>query len=256
MRQRVANALQMQCRRTMRPVRQSRVDAEAKIRQQLDWEECDESSEMFQRVAEAIDSEMTHEVNGQRVTAAEADTFDTSTDADEASVGESEDEYESSFIDDESEQEPADDAFSVTAEDDSAGSETESDLENESCSSDACCDGDDNLCDLTPLHEAQNDEQDILSVAQCNTEQSWPVFQVVGDEELLMGVDNPVADDSVFMINAGSSMGQARDVDVSLSDVGFQMTAPNFDECVAVECVTDDETEHVSKRAKTTDDDL
>ena len=238
----------------MRPVRQSRVDAEAKIRQQLDWEECDESSDMFQRVAEAIDSELTHEVKGQRVTAAEADTFDTSTDADEASVGESEDEYESSFIDDESEQEPADDAFSVTAEDDSPGSDTESDSENESCSSDMGCDGDDNLCDLTPRHEAQNDEQDILSVAQDHTEQSWPVFQVVRGEDLLMGMDNPVADDAVFLIDPGSSTGQTIDVDVSLSDVGFQMIAPNFDECVAGECVTDDETEPVSKRAKTTDD--
>ena len=240
----------------MRPVRQSRVDAEAKIRQQLDWEECDESSEMFQRVAEAIDSELTHEVNGQRVTAAEADTFDTSTDADEASVGNSEDEYESSFIDDESEQEPADDAFSVTAEDDSPGNDTESDSDSESCCSDTCCDGDDNLCDVTPRHEAQNDEQGILSVAQDHTEQSWPVFQVVRDEDLLMGVENPVADDSVFIINQGSSMGQARDVDVSLSDLGFQMLAPNFDECVVGECVTEDETERVSKRAKTTDEDL
>lgn len=240
----------------MRPVRQSRVDAEAKIRQQLDWEECDESSDMFQRVAEAIDSELTHEVNGQRVTAAEADTFDTSTDADEASVGESEDGYESSFIDDESEQEQADDAFSVTAEENSSGSDTESESENVSCSSDECCGGDDELCDLTPRHEAQNDEQDILSVAQDHTEQSWPVFQVARGEDLLMGMDNPVADDAVFLIDPGSSTGQTIDVDVSLSDLGFQMVAPNFDECVVGECVTDDETERVSKRAKIIDDDL
>lgn len=240
----------------MRPVRQSRVQAEAKIRQQLDWEECDESSEMFQRVAEAIDSELTHEVNGQRVTAAEADTFDTSTDADEASVGESGDEYESSFIDDESEEEPADDAFSVTVEENSSDSDVESDSENESCASDACCGGDDDLCDYMPHHEVQNDEQNMLSVVPDQTEETWPVCQVAGGEDFLPGMNNPVVDDSVFVIDPGSSMGQASDVDVSLSDVVFQMLMPNVDECSAVECVTDDETERVSKRARTTDGDL
>lgn len=240
----------------MRPVRQSRLDAEDKIRQQLDWEECDESSEMFQRVAEAIDSELTHEVNGQRVTAAEVDTFDTSTDAEEASVSESEDAYESSFIDDESEQEPTDDAFSVTANDDSLGSDSDSDSDDESCSSDTCCSGDDNLCDFTPRHEAQDDEQNIFSVAQDQTEQSWPVCQVVGGEDLLMGMHNPVADNSVCIIDPASCTTQTRDNDVSLSDVGFQMLAPNIDNFMAGEGVIDDETERVSKRAKTTEEDF
>jgi hypothetical protein len=86
-----------------RPMRDSAISAREHIKKQLEWEECSEQSEMFQNIAQKIDSEFKSEMldshENQQVLHEEESEY---------SENDSESEYESSFVTDCSEEEESD----------------------------------------------------------------------------------------------------------------------------------------------------